>query len=94
VAWLKSRNPFRPCTRRGVAIGRGWAETKDEAGARRPGTPNDFVRIEVEAALRRDIPMGAALIGGAPMPRAEQLPESMHPLLRRNASPVALQLRL
>ncbi len=46
------------------------------------------MRIEVESALKRNIPMGAVLIDGAPMPRAEQLPESMRPLLRRNASPV------
>ncbi len=71
-----------------VLIGPGWAEAKDEAGRRRLDNPDDFVRIEVEAALRRNIPMGAVLIDGTPMPRAVQLPESMRPLLRRNASPV------
>ncbi len=71
-----------------VLIGHGWAEAKDEAGRRRLDNPDDFVRIEVESALRRNIPMGAVLIDGAPVPRAEQLPESMRALLRFNAAPV------
>ena len=71
-----------------VLIGHGWAEAKDEAGRRRLDSPDDFVRIEVESALKRNIPMGAVLIDGAPVPRAEQLPESLRPLLRFNAAPV------
>ena len=71
-----------------VLIGPGWAEAKDEAGLRRLDNPNDFVRVEVESALKRNIPMGAVLIDGAPMPRAEQLPESMRAFLRFNAAPV------
>jgi hypothetical protein len=69
-----------------VLIGHGWADARDEAGARRLDNPDDFVRIEVEAALARNIPLGAVLIDGAPMPRAEQLPGSLRPLCRRNAA--------
>ncbi len=69
-----------------VLIGPGWAEAKDGHGRRRLDNPDDFVRIEIESALKRNIPMGAVLIDGAPMPRAEQLPESMRPLVRRNAA--------
>src|SRR5262249_35776414 len=71
-----------------VLIGHGWAESKDEAGRRRLDNLDDFVRIEVESALKRNIPMGALLIDGAPMPRAEQLPDSMRALPRFNAAPV------
>jgi hypothetical protein len=46
------------------------------------------VRIEVESALKRNIPIGGVLIDGAPMPRAEQLPEGMQAFLRFNAAPV------
>jgi formylglycine-generating enzyme required for sulfatase activity len=71
-----------------VLIGHGWAEVRDEAGQRRLDNPDDFVRIEVESALRRGIPMGAVLIDGAAMPKPEQLPQSMRGLLRFNAPAV------
>jgi formylglycine-generating enzyme required for sulfatase activity len=71
-----------------VLIGHGWVDAMDEVGLRRLGNPDDYVRIEVESALHRRIPMGAVLIGGALMPRAEQLPESMRPLVHHNAAQV------
>jgi len=67
-------------------IGHDWADVRDEASNRRLDNPDDFVRIEIEAALSRGIPLGAVLIDGAPMPRPEQLPESMRTLTRRNAA--------
>ena len=51
--------------------------------------PDDFVRLEVEAALKRNIPVGAVLIDGAAMPRPDQLPESLNALCRRNAMPLS-----
>ena len=39
------------------------------------------MRLEVEAALKRNIPVGAVLIDGAAMPRPDQLPESLNALL-------------
>ena len=71
-----------------VLIGHGWADARDESGNRRIDNPDDFVRIEIEAAIQRGIPLGAVLIDGAPMPRPEQLPQSLRPLCRRNAAPV------
>ncbi len=71
-----------------VLIGHGWAGATDATGQRRLENPLDFVRIDVESASRRKLPMGPVLIGGALMPRAEQLPESMRPLLHFNAVPV------
>lgn len=67
-------------------IGPGWADARDEAGNRRLDSPNDFVRIELEAALARKIPLVPLLIDGAPFPPGEQLPESLRPLTRRNAA--------
>jgi WD40 repeat protein len=72
-----------------AVIGQGWIDARDEAGNRRLDNPDDFVRIEIEAALKRGIPLGAVLIDGAPMPRPEQLPETMRPLCRRNAAQVS-----
>ncbi len=68
-------------------VGKSWLTCKDEHGRRRLDDPNDFVRLEIEAALRRGIPLGAVLIG-APMPRAPELPESLAPFCRRHATTV------
>lgn len=66
-------------------IAESWLDTADDAGRRRLEDPNDFVRIEIEAALARDIRVIPVLLGDAPMPRAEVLPEALKPLARRNA---------
>ena len=60
-------------------IGHGWSDARDEAGDRRLGNPDDFVRIELEAAALRKIPFVPLLIDGAPFPRADELPESLMP---------------
>ncbi|MEJ2116805.1 MAG: toll/interleukin-1 receptor domain-containing protein, partial [Alphaproteobacteria bacterium] len=67
-------------------IGAGWIDARDEMGRRRLDNPDDFVRIEIESALRRDIPLIPVLIGGAPMPKAGELPETLRPLARRHAA--------
>ena len=67
-------------------IGRGWVDALDERGLKRLENPNDFVRIEIEAALARKIPVIPLLIDGAPFPRIEELPPSLQPLTRRNAA--------
>jgi TIR domain len=48
--------------------------------------PNDFVRIEVSAALQRDIPVIPVLVDGAQLPKAEELPEPLRPLVRRQGT--------
>jgi len=54
-------------------------------GQRRLDTPEDFVRVEIQAALARDIRVIPILVGGAVMPRARELPEALAKLARRNA---------
>jgi TIR domain len=66
-------------------IGPNWVDSKNERGVRRLDDPDDFVRIEIASALERDIRVIPILVDGAPMPRAEQLPEPLKPLARRNA---------
>jgi hypothetical protein len=68
-----------------VVIGRGWIDATNENGHRRLDDPNDFVRLETSAALRRDIPVIPVLVQGAKMPRAEQLPDDLKELAYRNA---------
>ena len=43
------------------------------------------MRLEIAAALRRDIPVVPVLLRGAKMPRSEQLPEEIADLAYRNA---------
>jgi len=62
-----------------------WLEASDEQGSRRLDYEIDYVRLEIAAALRRDIPVVPVLLRGAKMPRAEQLPEEIADLAYRNA---------
>jgi len=68
-------------------IGRDW-NTDPRTGRRRLDDPKDFVCIEICAALSRDIPVVPVLLDGEPMPEANQLPEDMRMLARRQAESV------
>ncbi|KAB2863632.1 MAG: TIR domain-containing protein, partial [Anaerolineae bacterium] len=72
-----------------VIIGRQWASVTDASGNPRLNNPDDFVRIEVEYGLNRDsVTVIPVLVNNASMPPAEELPESLHELLFRNAIPI------
>jgi hypothetical protein len=73
-------------------IGDEWLEAKrkDEmstmqAPSRRIDDPNDYVHIEIRAALERDIPVVPVLVERANMPQDKDLPEPLRPLAFRNA---------
>ena len=65
-------------------IGPSWPDAHDEHGNRRLDDPNDFVRIEIAAALHRNIPVIPILLDGARIPKATQLPEDLKELALRN----------
>jgi hypothetical protein len=67
-----------------VLIGRNWVDAKDEGGRTRLENPGDYVRLEIEAALKRNIPVTPVLVQGARMPVAEQLPETIRDFAYRN----------
>jgi hypothetical protein len=67
-----------------VLIGKDWADVKDEEGRIRLQNPGDFVRLEIEAALKRDIVVTPILVQGARMPAPEQLPADIRDLVYRN----------
>jgi TIR domain-containing protein len=71
-----------------VVIGPNWLNAKDESGRRRLDDPDDFVAIEIAAALTRDIRVIPVLVDGARMPKASELPDSLKPLARRQAAEV------
>ena len=66
-------------------IGNQWLTTTDEHGRRRLDDPHDFVRLEIEAALARNIRVIPILVDKSKMPRAEELPDSLDGLARRQA---------
>ena len=68
-----------------AVIGRGWLDAKDESGHRRLDDPNDFVRVEIESALRQGKRVIPVLVHDARMPRTDELPEPLRPLATRNA---------
>jgi hypothetical protein len=70
-------------------IGPNWATANDGHGRRRLDDQHDFVRIELESALRHKVRVIPTLISGARMPRPEELPDSLKPLSRRQAFEIA-----
>lgn len=66
-------------------IGDNWLDRPHGTEQRRLDRPNDFVRIEIESALRRGVKLIPVLVEGAEMPRAEDLPESIRRLSRIHA---------
>jgi hypothetical protein len=66
-------------------IGEHWITITDEHGTARLDNPDDFVRLEIEAALTRNVRVIPILVDGARMPRPDQLPPSLAKLARRQA---------
>jgi uncharacterized protein YjbI with pentapeptide repeats len=66
-------------------IGPHWLESRSSDGRRRLDDANDSVRVEIETALRYGLPLIPVLVGDASMPLPESLPQSLLPLVRRNA---------
>jgi TIR domain len=93
VAAIEPGRDFRKAIDQSVAtcsvllamIGQEWLNSTDSQGTRRLEDANDFVRIELASALRRDIPVVPVLVRGAKMPRVEQLPDDLKELAYRNA---------
>lgn len=68
-----------------VVMGRNWLNAMDDNGQRRLDNPEDFVRVEIEAALHKKKHVIPILVQGAKMPPSTELPASLRPLARRNA---------
>jgi hypothetical protein len=68
-----------------AVIGADWLNARDEAGGRRIDKPEDYVQLEVKAALDRNIPVIPVLVERASMPTQQDLPEPLQPLALRNA---------
>jgi dipeptidyl aminopeptidase/acylaminoacyl peptidase len=66
-------------------IGRQWATLADEEGRRRIDDPDDYVRFEVQTALKRSVRVIPVLVDDARPLRQQQLPAELHKLARLNA---------
>jgi hypothetical protein len=67
-------------------IGPNWAG--GDADAQRISRDDDWVRIEIETALKKEIPVIPVLIDRTPMPRADTLPKEIQDLVYRHAATV------
>ena len=66
-------------------IGPGWQGINAADHSSRINNPNDWVRLEISTALKRNIRVVPVLVDGAELPTPEQLPEDLQLLLRRQA---------
>jgi hypothetical protein len=84
VEAIESR--LRECTTFLPIIGREWLAATDASERRRLDQSGDYVRLEVASALARpNVLVVPVLVEGMIMPRAEDLPESIRGLSRRQA---------
>jgi formylglycine-generating enzyme required for sulfatase activity len=67
-----------------AVIGRQWLNAVDEEGRNRLENLEDFVRLEIQTALDRRIRVIPVLVGGARMPKAQELPTELALLTRRH----------
>lgn len=67
-----------------AVIGADW-QSKDDQNRSRLENSGDFVRIELEDAMQRNIPVIPVLVDGAKLPEADHLPESLRALTFRQA---------
>jgi TIR domain len=66
-------------------IGDRWLTITDADGTRRLDNPDDFVRLEIEAGLTRDVRVIPILVAGTSMPDASDVPASLAKLVRHQA---------
>jgi hypothetical protein len=66
-------------------IGGRWLTITGQDGRRRLDNPDDFVRVEIEAALARNVRVIPILVDVPQMPHADELPPSLAKLARRQA---------
>ena len=67
-------------------IGRQWATLTDSSGLRRLDHPDDSVRLEIQTAFERGVPVIPVLLDGAERPRQQELPPELHKLARLDAA--------
>ena len=68
-----------------AVIGPSWPAAATPQGAPRLFEADDYVRLELATALKRNVRVVPVLVGGAPMPRPADLPDELRELVQRQA---------
>jgi Tol biopolymer transport system component len=68
-----------------AVIGQNWLRSADVGSRTRLASAGDFVRLEIQAALRHHIPIVPVLVRDAAMPAPAELPRPMRAFARHNA---------
>lgn len=76
---------LKECVAMLVVIGPQWLGITDKHGRRRLDDPNDWTRIEVATALKRNIRVVPVVLDGTAMPDDADLPDDLKALSRRQA---------
>jgi len=82
------RSQLARCQLMLVVMGPEWVGAKYTSGSRRLDDEQDWVRVEIEIALQRSLPIIPVLAGKATMPSPESLPAAIRPLAFKTALPI------
>jgi hypothetical protein len=66
-----------------AVIGKSWIDARDNSGTRRLDNPEEFVRTEIETALKHGKTVIPVLVGDAHMPLPLELPKPIRALTER-----------
>lgn len=69
-------------------IGNHWLDARNKKGELRLELPSDPLRVEIETALNKKIPVIPVLVKNGVMPDEDDLPDGLKPLAFRNAIPI------
>jgi hypothetical protein len=72
-----------------VLIGPQWLEVRDAEGKRRLDNPDDWVRLELSMALKREITVIPVLVGGATLPPKAALPDDIKGLVEHQSATIS-----
>jgi hypothetical protein len=73
-----------------VLIGPDWLNARDEQGHRRLDHPDDWVRLEIARALKRNITVIPVCVGGGGLPSKAVLPDDIRGLLDHQATSITI----
>jgi hypothetical protein len=73
-----------------AVIGKRWISSADENRQRRLSDPKDFVRIEIDTALKRGTRVIPLLVDGATMPKSDELPDVLKGLSRKRGIEISI----